>query len=106
MTAVQDVDNASLSLHLQEGFSDDHVTVSVDGQVAIDATVTTSLLTGLGAVVTVPVRAGTVTVRTMVRGLDQPCQVQLAAGDVCNLGIALVDGAVSYVRSSRSFFYG
>ena len=98
--------NATLAVDLQDGFHGEHVTVWVNGQVAFDRDVTSSLLTGLAASVTVSVLAGTAIVRTVVVDADQICEVQLSDGERCYLGISLEDRSVACIRSARPFFYG
>ena len=98
--------DATLTIDLQDGFHDEHVTVTVAGRVLVDDELSTSLLTGLAGSVTVTVPAGATTVSTVVRGSEERCEVELGPDATCHLGIALADGTVSYRRSTTPFFYG
>ena len=98
--------DATLAVDLQDGFHGEHVTVTVGDRVSFDDDVTTSPLTGLAGSFTVTVPAGTATVRTVMLGGDERCEVELAPGETFHLGIALADGTISYRRSVAPFFYG
>jgi hypothetical protein len=87
---------ATLHIHLQEGFANDQVIVTVDGQTVFEAEVTTNLMRGRAATFDAPVPPGTVTVEVQVSTRELRGAIDIDAREVPYLGCGMRDGAIEF----------
>lgn len=98
--------NQTLTIALQDGFTDDAVTVRVDGETVIDrASVRTDQRIGLAYAEDVPAAGGVVTVEARVpaRDLRATADVDLRTG--AHVGISVLDGELVITTSATPFGY-
>jgi hypothetical protein len=87
---------ATLHIHLQEGFANDQVIVTVDGQTVFEAEVSTNLMRGRAATFDAPVPQGTITVEVLVSTRELRGAIDIDARDVPYLGCGMRDGAIEF----------
>ena len=98
---------ATLHVHLQDGFTDDHVRVDVDGGTACDRThVRTRPQLGLAEALELDVPAGAVTVRVQVAGRGVDRSIVVDAAETPYLGLSLSPaGELTHRVSDTTFGY-
>lgn len=96
---------AVLHIALQEGFSDDDVTVTVDGKEVLHGTaVSTRMQIGLAEATDVTLAPGRHAVTVSARGASESIDVEVE--DELHLGISLSrSGAIEHRISRRRFGY-
>ena len=97
----------TLHVHLQDGFSNHRVTVSVDGRLASDKpNVRTRPQLGLADTVDLPVPDGDVTVLVELPDSGQSQTVVLNAATTPFLGLSVApDGSLTHTLSDTTFGY-
>jgi hypothetical protein len=91
-----------LSVHLLEGFADDRVELTVDGEILSEDAVTTQLLLGLAATLVAEIRDGPAVaeIRVPTRGLSATLALEVRGHT--HLLVSIEDGALAYQVSDAA----
>jgi hypothetical protein len=101
-----DVENRVLTIALQDGFSDDAVTVRVDDRTVIDnQSMRTDQRIGLAYALDVPAVDGLVTVQVHLPGRDLQVTRDIDTRTSPFVGISLLDGELVVTTSQTPFGY-
>lgn len=95
----------TLQIDLQEGFANDRVAITVNGQVVFDEVVTTNLMHGLAATVEAEVPRGQTRVEVQIAARNLAETIPLDVSGTVYLGIAVRDGAIEHRISDQPFPY-
>jgi hypothetical protein len=95
-----------LSIHLQEGFRDDRVIVSVGGRVVFDQAVTTHLMHGFARSFETPVPRGPIDVEVRVGSNGFANRITVDVLDQTYLGVAIREGVIEFRVLDRPPAYG
>jgi len=96
----------TLEVHLQEGFEGDIVLLQVEDQDPVQqANVTTKLLYGYAAVITVRVPEGKIQLRVTLPERQLSDTVELQIPDERFVGVSLMGGKIEVVKSHEVFGY-
>jgi hypothetical protein len=105
-TRTQGGEMVILSIHLQDGFSNDTVLIEVNGKrVYEQKDVTTKLLLGKADSTQTEVEIGPVHVQVEVRTQDLADTIELEVSAATYLGISVVDGEIEFMISDEPFGY-